>query len=331
MPTVFLSHSSKDKTIARQLASDLTEYGHRVFFDEWDIKVGDCIVTAIEQGIVHAEFVVILLSPNSVESQWVEREWKAKYWIEVEAKRLGVLPVLIADCDIPLLLKTRKYADFRSSYLQGLRELNEGLGGPLLSSPCSASESTSKAPAASQGSPVEDAYSLIASLNDRDIPLSKILPRLTRWAKEIGDRNLEEVSRRYMLGGRSDTLPEAFEDFSDADKARVVDMYLAVKGDLNLAYIGWGGSVDNAMNHVESSSDFRHRRWVVDWPVVEIEERSAAVKPNTLCIYKVGLKDLVANSRDSRAFVNAYFRTNSWSRMLMSMRRVLISLVGLHS
>jgi hypothetical protein len=40
---VFLSHSSADKTVVRELAERLRGDGIRVWFDEWEIKFGDSI------------------------------------------------------------------------------------------------------------------------------------------------------------------------------------------------------------------------------------------------------------------------------------------------
>lgn len=82
MASIFLSHSSKDADVARQLANDLKQQGHKVWLDEWEIHVGECIPTKIEQGIGAAGFLIVLLSRHAVESAWVEREWKAAYWDE---------------------------------------------------------------------------------------------------------------------------------------------------------------------------------------------------------------------------------------------------------
>jgi len=127
MASVFISHSSRDKGFATRLAEDLERLGHRPWLDEWEIKVGECIVTRLDRGIADSDYVVIVLSSHSVTSGWVEKEWKTKYWSEIEAGRPLVLPVLIEDCDIPGLLKTKKYADFREKYPVGLVELANAL------------------------------------------------------------------------------------------------------------------------------------------------------------------------------------------------------------
>ena len=37
---------------------DLRELGHEPWLDEWEIKVGDCIVTKIEEGMSNSDYVV---------------------------------------------------------------------------------------------------------------------------------------------------------------------------------------------------------------------------------------------------------------------------------
>ncbi len=127
MANIFLSHSSADKPFVRRLANDLKSYGHTPWLDEWEIKIGDCIVSKIETGISKADFVILVLSTKAVQSGWVEKEWKSKYWNEVNDKKVMVLPVLVEDCQIPELIKTKKYADFRQDYSYAFDQLVDAL------------------------------------------------------------------------------------------------------------------------------------------------------------------------------------------------------------
>ncbi|GAA0954426.1 hypothetical protein GCM10009554_60150 [Kribbella koreensis] len=124
---VFISHSSLDMEQATWLSVDLASEGHAPWLDEWQIKVGESIPSKIAHGIDDCDYLLVLLSPNSVESGWVEREWSAKYWSEVEQGQVSVIPVLIDDCKIPTLLRTKKYADIRNDYRTGLEQILEAL------------------------------------------------------------------------------------------------------------------------------------------------------------------------------------------------------------
>lgn len=123
MALVFISHSSRDKDAVRRLATCVEDAGFSVWLDEWSIRVGECIPTRISDGLEECRFLIIVLSPHSVSSGWVDREWKAVYWAEAEGKKLRILPVLVENCSIPLLLRTRKYADLTTDWTAGLTAL----------------------------------------------------------------------------------------------------------------------------------------------------------------------------------------------------------------
>ena len=56
MAKIFISHSSHDKGFVRKLAKDLKSIGYEPWLDEWEIKVGDCIVSKVEHGIADADY-----------------------------------------------------------------------------------------------------------------------------------------------------------------------------------------------------------------------------------------------------------------------------------
>jgi hypothetical protein len=120
---VFLSHSSKDKQFVNRIATDLAKLNVAPWLDSWHIRAGESIPQKISSGIKDSECVVVFLSKNAVASHWVEREWQAKYWDEIQRNQVLVIPALMEDCEIPQLLRAKKYADFREDYDQGLQEL----------------------------------------------------------------------------------------------------------------------------------------------------------------------------------------------------------------
>jgi hypothetical protein len=119
----FISHTSKDKPFTRQLATDLTKAGVSVWLDEQHIMVGDSITQRISQGLANADFFLIALSDDSVRSEWVKKELSAALLQEVEKRQTVVLPIKLSECEIPELIKDKKYADFSRSYKEGLQDL----------------------------------------------------------------------------------------------------------------------------------------------------------------------------------------------------------------
>jgi hypothetical protein len=122
-PSVFLSHSSKDKPFVSRLATDLKSRGVPVWFDKWELKVGDSLTEKIETGISQSGWLAVILSRDSASSDWVQKELRAAQVRELRDRNVFVLPIVIDDCEIPLFLLDKVYADFRPSYEHGLEVL----------------------------------------------------------------------------------------------------------------------------------------------------------------------------------------------------------------
>jgi len=78
---VFLSHSSDDKTIAREIAERLRDDGIRVWFDQWEILPDDSIPAQIEAGLEHSRVLVLCMSANAFGSDWAQLE-AVDCWID---------------------------------------------------------------------------------------------------------------------------------------------------------------------------------------------------------------------------------------------------------
>ncbi len=132
--SVFISYSARDRAFVERLAADLKAKGLYVWFDQWALKVGDSIVDKINAGIMSHDYLIVVLSKASVDSQWVKKELSTGLMRELEERRVVVLPVLIEDCDIPALLTDKVYADFRDDYSRGLNKLLDTFPGHLFAS-----------------------------------------------------------------------------------------------------------------------------------------------------------------------------------------------------
>lgn len=120
---VFLCHSSSDKLFVDRLASDLEKVNIGVWYDKWEIKVGDSLIEKIQEGLNNNDYLVIILSPESVISEWVKRELNSALMKEIKEKKVVVLPCLISNCSMPVFLSEKKYADFTKSYEDGFTDL----------------------------------------------------------------------------------------------------------------------------------------------------------------------------------------------------------------
>ncbi len=84
--TVFISHSTKDRFIAQQVARLIQEAGGdrgiETFLDEKDIEFGGSIPERIRQEIRDCGELVVLLSEYSVDRPWVLIEIGAAWVLE---------------------------------------------------------------------------------------------------------------------------------------------------------------------------------------------------------------------------------------------------------
>ena len=95
------------------------------------MKVGDSIVQRIQDAIKEADALIVVLSKASVVSVWCNKEITAGLVRELEEKRVVILPVLLEDCEIPLFLRDKMYADFRVDFEDGFRATLEATAGVI--------------------------------------------------------------------------------------------------------------------------------------------------------------------------------------------------------
>jgi hypothetical protein len=72
---VFISHASEDKDeVVRPLAHELQQRGLRVWFDEFELRIGDSLRRKIDQGIARSAFGVVVLSAAFFAKNWTQYE-----------------------------------------------------------------------------------------------------------------------------------------------------------------------------------------------------------------------------------------------------------------
>ena len=101
MSSIFLSHNHCDKPFARRLARDLERLDIRVWLDEAEIKIGDSLIEKIRDGIDRMEYLGVILTKNSINSEWVKKELDIAMNQEIGGKRVKVLPLLLENCQPP--------------------------------------------------------------------------------------------------------------------------------------------------------------------------------------------------------------------------------------
>mgnify|MGYP000975971531 CR=1 FL=1 len=104
---VFISHASKDRDWVKNLVAALSDRGLCVWYDETNIKFGDSILRGIEEGLRESKYIVILLTPDTVSSNWAAAELGAAL-----AMKKVLIPIVSEDMqlkDLPGPVRSRRF------------------------------------------------------------------------------------------------------------------------------------------------------------------------------------------------------------------------------
>jgi len=93
---LFISHVTEDKNdFVRPLVQALISEGVSVWYDEFELNIGDDLIVKINTGLRTSRYGVVILSPNffNVKKTWPDREVGAMFAMEDADKRTRVLPI----------------------------------------------------------------------------------------------------------------------------------------------------------------------------------------------------------------------------------------------
>ena len=131
----FLSYSADDSNFVHRLVDDLTTSGVPCWLDEREIRGGARIAEEIQQGLGQQDKMLLVLSRNSTQSLWVEKELNLALRLERERREEIVFPLRldssVFESNAPwleLLVAERHITSFEhwqdeASYRKSLRRL----------------------------------------------------------------------------------------------------------------------------------------------------------------------------------------------------------------
>ena len=90
---VFISHATEDKDhFVRPLAEALVAKGLRVWYDEFELRIGDSLREKIDLGLVSSRFGVVVISPSFFQKNWPQYELDGLTARQMSGERV-ILPV----------------------------------------------------------------------------------------------------------------------------------------------------------------------------------------------------------------------------------------------
>ena len=117
--TLFISYARKDVEFAHRLNADLQRHGVTTWIDELGIRGGEDWPNRIATAIEGCKAMLVILSPDSMASEWVRRELA---FADTKGKR--VLPLLHRPCKLPASFELRFGNVQRADFSRGDYETN---------------------------------------------------------------------------------------------------------------------------------------------------------------------------------------------------------------
>jgi hypothetical protein len=121
---VFLSHSSRDGQFATAVAEVMRRHRIHVWYSQANIVGAQEWHNEIGAALRRCNWFVVILSPNSIKSTWVEHE--LLFALNHHRYRKRIVPLLYKSCKYEKLswtLSGFQIVDFRQSAADGYREL----------------------------------------------------------------------------------------------------------------------------------------------------------------------------------------------------------------
>ncbi|XP_041349014.1 uncharacterized protein LOC121368384 isoform X1 [Gigantopelta aegis] len=109
---LFFSHSSDDQQWVQEWVEQLEQdYGIKCLWPPRDFTPGKPIASLIEDGMSRAMRIVMVLSPEYIDSGWCSYERHLAFVLSVQERRNGIIPVMLKPCPVPDVPRTVNYID----------------------------------------------------------------------------------------------------------------------------------------------------------------------------------------------------------------------------
>ena len=123
MSQVFISYSRRDLSFVDCLVQDLKRVDLDVWYDMSGLEGGERWGEKIQSAIRECECVIVVLSPDSIKSQWVEREF-----LFASNLKKKIIPLMYRECEVPFNYLDLNYIDVQGErYSQNFSKILKSL------------------------------------------------------------------------------------------------------------------------------------------------------------------------------------------------------------
>ena len=105
---VFISHSSKNASLARRLERELERRGFEVWLDDSELALGVLLRKELQRAIRASRAVVLLWSAPAAASRWVNAEWLTAFHVD-----RFIVPCVLDETPVPQFLQNTVFRRLR--------------------------------------------------------------------------------------------------------------------------------------------------------------------------------------------------------------------------
>jgi hypothetical protein len=109
--SAFISYAHEDQEFVLTLVERLQDQGLDIRYDQVVLNIGDSLIRTISREIVEGDFVVGIVSPDSLASEWCQTELALAMNQGIDERRVKVLPVKYRGAVMPPMLRGTYWAD----------------------------------------------------------------------------------------------------------------------------------------------------------------------------------------------------------------------------
>jgi len=102
--SAFISYAHEDQEFMLALVDPLKAQGLDIRYDQVVMQIGDSLIQKISDQIADGDFLIAIVSPDSVNSTWCQKELSLAATQGINQKRVKVLPVKFRGAQLPEIL-----------------------------------------------------------------------------------------------------------------------------------------------------------------------------------------------------------------------------------
>jgi hypothetical protein len=212
MPSAFISYAHEDQEYVLALVPQLQAEGLDITYDRVALHIGDSLIRAISQEIADGDFLIAIVSPSSVDSEWCQTELALAKTQGVNEQRVKVLPVKYRGADMPSMLGDTFWGDADTDDVTTIaRKLGAAMTAHIQGGTEEASAEAAEA-VPHGGSGHTERARADASVDEVEAVADKVWDLLAQWDRcHMGAPTSELTDKQRRLRWLLESLPEVLQ------------------------------------------------------------------------------------------------------------------------